>query len=76
MTRRSSRKQSGARSKWSNVADVKLSSVRFELTDQEIFEQMALYLVINRSVPDCFDDDLVSSELWRVWNEQGKDKCK
>lgn len=60
MTRRSLRRQSGARSKWSNVADVKLSSVSFELTDEEMWSRMANDLYINRHCPDAFDDETVS----------------
>jgi hypothetical protein len=37
------------------------------LTDEKIWRELALGLVINRSVPDYIDDDTVSRELWRVW---------
>jgi hypothetical protein len=37
------------------------------LTDETIWRELSLGLVINRSVPDYIDDHTVSRELWRVW---------
>jgi hypothetical protein len=37
------------------------------LTDEKIWRELALGLVINRSVPDYIDDDTVSKELRRIW---------
>ena len=37
------------------------------LTDEKIWRELALGLVINRTVPDYIDNDTVSKELRRIW---------
>lgn len=38
------------------------------ITDEKIWKELSLAMVINRSCPEFFDDDTVSKELRRVWN--------
>jgi hypothetical protein len=38
------------------------------ITDEKIWRELSLGLLINRHVADCIDDDTVSNELRRVWN--------
>ncbi len=74
---RSTKRQSRSRSAWSNISGANLSLTGRGFTglkDQDIYERMALYLIVNRHVADFMDDDLVSAELWRVWETQGKDR--
>lgn len=37
------------------------------LTDEFIWNELSLGLIINRHCSEAWDDDLVSQELWRVW---------
>lgn len=39
-------------------------------SDAWVWHWLTLALLVNRHVPDAFDDDLVSQELDRVWHEQ------
>ncbi len=38
------------------------------LTDEYIWNELSLALIINRHCSEVWSDDQVSSELWRVWN--------
>lgn len=40
------------------------------LTDEKIWRELSLGLLINRHCPEFFDDDEVSRELRRVWADQ------
>jgi hypothetical protein len=40
------------------------------LTDEKIWRELSLGLLINRHCAECIDDDEVSRELRRVWKEQ------
>lgn len=39
-------------------------------SDAWCFHWLRIGMLINAHVPDYFDDDLVSQQLQRVWNEQ------
>jgi hypothetical protein len=38
------------------------------LTDEKIWNELSLALIINRHCAEYIDDDVVSQELWRVWH--------
>ncbi len=41
-------------------------TARAGVTDEDIFNVLSLSLIINRSVPDCFDDEEVLQHLRHV----------
>jgi hypothetical protein len=50
--------------KWQTVVSRNVSG---GLTDEHIWQELSLGLVINRHCAEFFDDDLVSRELRRIW---------
>lgn len=56
--------------KWSKETHRPLGA-HIGVWDSDIYDVLTLSLIINRHVPDCFDDDDVSVELDRVIRSHG-----
>jgi len=51
---------------WQTAADVTLPPFVGYETDEWIFREYSLFLLINRHVADCIDDDTVSRALHKL----------
>ncbi len=52
-------------SKWTKQRSAELTTHE-GVTDLEIYQVLTMSLLINRSVPDYFDDEVVSQHLHRI----------
>jgi hypothetical protein len=53
-------------SEWSKESHRPLSGAHVGVWDSDIYSVLTLALIINRSCPECFDDEEVSRQLDRV----------